>query len=241
MVWTRFLFLVMAPSLTLTLLGCKKEFNMANYSVELILRDRPVLVIGGGRIAVRKLAGLVDSGAILTVVAPELLPISPATHAPLSHLAESFRPDHLEREPRPVLVFAATGSAELNREVARLCRERGIWCNSADDPEVSGFLVPATVRRGSLSVAVASEGKSPALTRLIKERVDQWLEPGWAELVDLFGVMREQVRQTITDPEPRYRFWREIALAASAEERFRRSGNLEWFRRKLADWNGSRT
>ncbi|MBF0127341.1 MAG: bifunctional precorrin-2 dehydrogenase/sirohydrochlorin ferrochelatase [Magnetococcales bacterium] len=190
---------------------------MPHYMVELVLVRRPLLVVGGGRVAGRKIAGLLACQARVTVVAPELVDPQVAAwveEGVVDHRPERFSEAALEWTPRPVLVFAATGEAALNREVARLCAGRGILCNSADDPACSGFLVPAVARRGPVSVGVGTGGLSPALSRLLKERLDGWLEPGWGRLAVCFGAWRGRVTATIPEGEQRQRFWRQAALEA---------------------------
>ncbi|MBF0141929.1 MAG: bifunctional precorrin-2 dehydrogenase/sirohydrochlorin ferrochelatase [Magnetococcales bacterium] len=204
---------------------------MGHYFMEVDLGGRPVLVVGGGRVARRKLAGLLDCGAEITLVAPRLDPQVAARVAAgeVRHLPLPFHPRLLETDPLPQLVFAATDQAERNREIAALCRERRLWCNSADSPETSTFLVPALVRRGALTIAVGTTGQSPALARLVKERLDQWLEPGWEGLVALFGARRQEVRNTLVDPEVRHRFWRLAALEACRDGHHREPGDPSWF------------
>ncbi|MEG3638130.1 precorrin-2 dehydrogenase/sirohydrochlorin ferrochelatase family protein [Magnetococcus sp. PR-3] len=206
---------------------------MAHYMAELILTGRPVLVIGGGKVAQRKLRSLLPSGAQLTVMAPQIC-ADMTTHVQtglVTHLAQAFDPKILEQPW--ALVFAATGEAERNRQIALLCAQKGLLCNSADGPEVSGFIVPAVVRRGDVTVGVSTGGLSPSLSRLLKERIERWLEPGWGEVVEVFGAMRQTVLQRIPIAENRYRFWRETSLAAEAEERFAKTDNQKWFKQKL--------
>lgn len=207
---------------------------MPHYPVELILTGQPVLVIGGGAVARRKVAGLLECGARVTVAAPVLEPwlTEQAEQGAIHSIAAPFTPALLA--PRPLLVFAA-GPGELNREVARLCREQGILCNSADDPGVSGFLVNAVVRRGGVSVGIGTGGQSPALSRLLKERIDAWLEPEWGEVARLFGAERERVRQAIPDATMRQRFWRETCLAVGREGVLK-AGGAAWFKEKLDAW-----
>ncbi|ABK46102.1 precorrin-2 dehydrogenase [Magnetococcus marinus MC-1] len=207
---------------------------MAHYMAELILTGRPVLVIGGGQVAQRKLRGLMPSGACITVVAPHLSDeiAQLVTTGQLEHWAEPFTPTQLE--PHWSLIFAATGDGALNRQIALLCAEKGYFCNSADGPEVSGFIVPAVVRRGDVTVAVSTGGLSPSLSRLLKERIEAWLEPGWGELAQLFGAMRQTVLARIPHAATRYRFWRHIALAAQQEQRFnQQTDSRAWFENKL--------
>ncbi|MEO5363863.1 MAG: bifunctional precorrin-2 dehydrogenase/sirohydrochlorin ferrochelatase [Magnetococcus sp. DMHC-8] len=213
---------------------------MVGYMTEMVLEGRPVLCIGGGQVALRKIAGLLGCGPRITVVAPELHPelVTLVQAGRLDHRAVSFAPALLEEVPRPVLVFAATGQWALNREIARLAAAQGLLCNSADDPASSGFLVPAVVRRGPVVVAASTGGHSPALARLLKERLEVWLEPGWGNLALLFGAMRARVKACFPDSPARQAFWRATCLAVARERRFEQADNEQWLTTRLAEAGG---
>ncbi|MBF0184324.1 MAG: bifunctional precorrin-2 dehydrogenase/sirohydrochlorin ferrochelatase [Magnetococcales bacterium] len=213
---------------------------MVGYMTELVLTNRNVLCIGGGQVAWRKLSGLRQSGARLTVLAPELHPDLAAWVAQggLQHRAEWFHEAVLDEAPRPHLLFAATSDQVLNRQIGAWATERGLWCNSADDPASSGFLVPAVVRRGEVTVAVSTGGLSPALARLLKERLERWLEPGWGDLAQLFGNWRQRVKETISDAATRQQFWRQTCLAVEEEERYQESENSTWLAERLRQASG---
>ncbi|MBF0195438.1 MAG: bifunctional precorrin-2 dehydrogenase/sirohydrochlorin ferrochelatase [Magnetococcales bacterium] len=210
---------------------------MSNYMAELILTNREVLLIGGGTVALRKLTGLLITGARVLIVSPKLDPqiAKLVQEKRVEYLNASFGPQLLEHKPRYTLVFAATSIAETNRQIAKICAKEGILCNSADDPKVSGFLVPAMVRRGPITVGVGTKGESPALSRLIKERIDSWLEPGWGELAQLFGFMRSDVKKRINPIKKRQDFWRNTTLAVAKEERFKKTDNKEWLEKRICD------
>ncbi len=206
---------------------------MSHYMAELVLTGREVLMVGGGRVAWRKLNGLVDCEVRVRVVAPEL-------DERMVGWVEGGRVEHIRKEfdegmldSRPFLVFAVTSDGRLNELIAGMCRERGILCNSADNPVVSGFLVPAVVKRGPVTVGVGTSGMSPALSRLLKERLDRWLEVGWGELVAVFGGMRAKVKGVLPDVEKRRLFWRRVSLAVEEERRFEKGRNEEWFEERL--------
>ena len=211
---------------------------MLGYMTEMILEGRPVLCIGGGEVALRKLTGLLPSAPQVTVVAPSLHPgVAELVQAgQLQYRAERFVPELLDGSPRPVLLFAVTGEAVLNREIAQEAAARGLLCNSADDPESSGFLVPAVVRRGPVAVGVSTGGHSPALARLLKERLEVWLEPGWGGLALLFGRLRNRVKYRFPDASARHAFWRDTALAVARERRFEQEENEQWLEVRMEKW-----
>jgi siroheme synthase-like protein len=210
---------------------------MSNYMAELILTNREVLLIGGGTVALRKLTGLLITGARILIVSPNLDPqiAKLVQEKRVEYLKASFGPELLEHKPRYTLVFAATSEVETNRQIAQLCAKEGILCNSADDPKVSGFLVSAMVRRGAVTVGVGTQGESPALSRLLKERIDAWLEPGWGELAQLFGLKRNDVKERINPIKKRQDFWRSTTLALQSEERYKKTDNREWLENRIVD------
>ncbi|MBF0158791.1 MAG: bifunctional precorrin-2 dehydrogenase/sirohydrochlorin ferrochelatase [Magnetococcales bacterium] len=206
-----------------------------SYMAELALEGRLVWLIGAGKVANRKLDGLLPCGARVVVFAPQ-------AHGRIAELAATGQIVHhqqpfdlvlLEQTPRPWLVFAATDDGPFNRAIAQACSHLGLLCNSADDAEVSGFRVPAVVRQGAVTVAVASSGLSPALSRLLKERIENWLESGWHSLAAVFGTMRPLVQQQLADPLLRQRFWRHMAQQAATEQRYRYQDNQPWFKQRM--------
>jgi siroheme synthase-like protein len=150
-------------------------------------------MIGGGVIAERRVDALATAGAHLIVISPRLTPA-------LAALAAAGR---IEHEPRGYregdlagadLAFVATNAGEVNAAVAREARERQIWVNAADDPARCTFILPALVRRGDLTVAVATGGSSPALARAIREELEAYLTDDYATLAAIAAEARKEVR-----------------------------------------------
>jgi siroheme synthase-like protein len=166
---------------------------MGFYPVFLELDGRRCLVVGGGPVAERKVEGLLAAGAIVTVVSPTLTPR-------LSALSIARNIHHEPRASRPgdvagfELAFAATDDGTVNATLAREGRSRGVWVNAADDAANSDFILPGIVRRGPLTVAVGSGGTSPALVRAIREDLERYLGPEYADLAELVGDVRRELR-----------------------------------------------
>ena len=140
------------------------------YPVFLDLRGRPVLVVGGGKVALRKARGLVEAGARLTVVAPECRP--EFERLPVRLARRRFRASDLEGA---FLAFTATDDRAVNARVAREARRRGIPVNVADSRDECDFLVPARVRRGHLQIAVSTGGERPRLAADLRRRLESVL------------------------------------------------------------------
>jgi len=162
------------------------------YPVMLDVTDRSCLVVGGGGIALRKAQGLVEEGARVTVVAPEVVD-------PLIKMAQEGR---LSLELRAYatgeavsysLVFAATDDREVNARVFADADDAGVWVNVADDPELCSFHLPGRVRRGPLQLAIASAGEAPFAVRRLRQLFERRFGAEWAEWVAAASRFRNRV------------------------------------------------
>ncbi len=165
-----------------------------HYPVFLDVAGRRCAVIGGGPVAERKVAGLIDAGARVTVIAPDLTKRLSAwvRQRAIRHVAREYRRGDLAGHR---LVFIATDRDKVSEAVVREGRERGIWVNSADDPARCDFILPAVVRRGLLTVAVSSGGSSPALTRAIREELEGYFTKDYAGLARIAAAARQELRR----------------------------------------------
>lgn len=162
------------------------------YPVMLDLAGVQCLVVGGGRVAERKVESLLEVGAQVTVIAPR------AT----ARLVELARAGKIQRDARSFapgdttghrLVIAATDDAKLNAEVAGEGRRRGALVNVVDCAPESNFIVPAVLRRGDLVIAVSTGGASPAQARRLRERFEEEFGPEWGPYLGLLEELRPQV------------------------------------------------
>lgn len=145
---------------------------MVYYPVFLDLRGREVLVVGAGKVALRKVQGLVEAGAAVTVVSPAMLPEFEAL--PVRLIRRRFRrPDVKEQ----ALVFAATDRREVNQVVGAVAVEKGIPVNVADAPEECRFLVPSRIRQGNVQIAISTSGRNPRLAVALRKRIEAAIAP----------------------------------------------------------------
>ncbi len=163
---------------------------MTQYPVNLHLEGRSCLVVGGGEVAARKVAGLVEAGATVSVVAPRI------------GAALELRTD-IEVHRRPYrtgdlhghwLAIAATDDPATNATVFRDGEEARVWVNGADDPAHCSFTLPSVLRRGDLVVAVSTGGRSPALARWLRQRLAEELGPEYETLLELLAAERAAVK-----------------------------------------------
>jgi precorrin-2 dehydrogenase/sirohydrochlorin ferrochelatase len=144
------------------------EFGMSSYyPIFLDLKDRPVLVVGAGTIALRKTKGLIEARAKVTVVAPDVLP--EFDELPVRVLRRPFRAADLAGV---VLVFAATDDRQVNHRIGIAAKGRGIFSNIADSAGECDFVVPARVNRGDVQVAISTGGRSPRVSKELRRKLE---------------------------------------------------------------------
>lgn len=177
------------------------------FPVLLDLRGASVLVVGGGMVAARRVAALVEAGARPVVVAPEVddrLGRLIAREGLTLH-----RREYLPGEASGYRVaMAVTSSREANARVARDAADAGGWVSVVDDPAASTFQVPATVRSGEVTVAVSTGGASPLLAARIRDRVARLVTPGVGRASERLLALRSRVRERWPeDGAKRRTFW----------------------------------
>lgn len=171
------------------------------------LKDKTVLIAGGGSVALRKLQKLTPYGVSPTVVAPDILPELAAVPGVKLH-RRTFRPSDLH--PRPVLVIAATNDRKVNRYISMLCKKRHIPVNVADDPALCSFVFPALVQRGEFSAGISTGGASPTAAVYFKERLTELLPENLEELLVWLRSKRQAIKASIPEPERRAAFLRRL-------------------------------
>jgi precorrin-2 dehydrogenase / sirohydrochlorin ferrochelatase len=147
------------------------------------------LVVGGGQVALSKIAGLLDAGATVTVIAPDVL--DEITALPVSVHLRPYQEGDCDGF---VLVLAATGDRGLDASIYAECQRTSTLVNAADNPAACTFFLPALLRAGDLSVAISTAGASPAIASWVRDRVGTLLGEHFADVVEIVGATREQIR-----------------------------------------------
>lgn len=180
------------------------------------VRQRPVLVVGGGEVALRKTQTLIQSQAVVHVVAPEIDP----------ELAEllnkhggrwerrNFKAADLEGH---ALVIAATDDEATNRAVSEAAQIKGCLVNVVDNPALSNFISPAVVDRDPLIIAISSGGAAPVLARHLRARIESLVPANYGRLAQLAGRFRDRVKATFKSSRQRRRFWEKALQGVPAE------------------------
>jgi uroporphyrin-III C-methyltransferase/precorrin-2 dehydrogenase/sirohydrochlorin ferrochelatase len=177
-----------------------------------------VLIVGGGEVALRKVSLLERTGALITVVAPEIAPelMQRAAKAKLKLAIREFAPDDLDGAR---LVIVATSRRAVNRWIANLSEARGIPVNVVDDVEASRFIVPAIVDRDPVLVAISTGGASPVLARRLRERLEALIPARIGELALWLKALRGATRRKLRGADARRRFF-EAVVDGPAARRF---------------------
>ncbi len=180
------------------------------------LKDRPCLVVGGGDVARRKVERLLRTGAIVTVVAPELETwlATQKAEGSINHISADFDPDQLEGM---VLVIAATDDNAVNRQVATAAEHYGLLVNVVDNPELCSFIMPSVIERDPVQIAISTGGASPVLARLLRARLETLIPSAYGRLASLMRDFREKVKARFQQQHDRRRFWEEILQGPIAE------------------------
>jgi precorrin-2 dehydrogenase / sirohydrochlorin ferrochelatase len=176
------------------------------------LEGKKVVVVGGGKVAERKVTGLLNTGARIVVVSPEATDelTSLASEAMLQWLKKPFSKEDIEGA---FLIFAATNDVELNQYIKTAASDQQL-VTIADDPEGSDFHVPSHIQRGRLSIAVSTGGASPTLARKIREQLESQFDERYEDYLEFLFTARKRVLKEVKDPSRK----RKILSAIVSEE-----------------------
>jgi siroheme synthase-like protein len=176
------------------------------YPIFIDVEDHDVVIIGGGAVCARKAEAMMKYGARVTVIAPKVTKeiASWAEGGRLTVKGKAYESRDLEGAS---MVIASTDDESVNTRVAADCRRRKIPVNVVDVTPLCEFIVPAIVKQGSIQVAVSTGGKSPALARTLKEDLQKFVGPEYAEINDLLGSLRENAKAVLPTDIDRKRFF----------------------------------
>lgn len=206
---------------------------MIGYPIALVgLEHARCVVVGGGRVAARKVAALREAGARPVVISPLLCESlqQQAECGEIETIERAYCPGDLERAR---LVIAATDEPAVNEAVWREAESRGCLVNVVDDPAHCNFHVPATVRRGALTISVSTGGNSPGLARRLRKGLEAQFDAAYEPYLALLGEFRPLVRERIADPAQRKALW--AALLDSDLLEWLRDGRRQAARQRALD------
>jgi precorrin-2 dehydrogenase/sirohydrochlorin ferrochelatase len=184
------------------------------------LEGKKVVVIGGGRVAERKVTGLLGTGSLITVISPQATDKLKglAGSGLIEWLERSFSKEDIEGA---FLIFAATNDNVLNQSIKMAAGEQQL-VTIADDPEGSDFHVPSHIQRGRLSIAVSTGGASPTLARKIREQLEHQFDDQFEEYLEFLFSARQRILKEVKDPSRKGKI-----LTAIVSEEFMKSPDRE--------------
>jgi precorrin-2 dehydrogenase/sirohydrochlorin ferrochelatase len=187
------------------------------YPIMLDLAGRRALVVGGGKVALRKAQTLADAGARVRVVAPDILPEF-AHDARLECVQETYAARHVVGV---FLAVAATDDEAVNARAAADARAAGALVNVVDRPALCDFIVPSVVERGRLMIAICTGGAAPSLARRIREHLEKEFGPPYAALLDALAEVRDRYKSADLPEAVRRRLFERLTeddIVAAARE-----------------------
>ncbi|MCP4100725.1 MAG: bifunctional precorrin-2 dehydrogenase/sirohydrochlorin ferrochelatase [Lentisphaerae bacterium] len=173
---------------------------MRYYPVNLDIQNRKCLVVGGGSVGTRKVMTLLNCGAVVTVVSPDVT-------EQLSELADNGKIELIKQDYRSsdldgmFLVIGATDNEELNSRIHSDSEKLNKLCNIADRPKACNFILPSVVSRGDLVIAISTSGKSPAFAKKLRKDLEKEFGMEYAEFLKLMGAIREKLLAEAHAPE----------------------------------------
>ena len=168
---------------------------MTYYPICLDIKNKKCVVVGGGKVAFRKVESLLEAGAKVIVISPEIIPSlqklergKPLNKNKITCLLQEYKSGDIKKGT--FLVIAASDNSQLNAKIADDAKRLNLLINVVDSPKLCNFILPATLRRGSLTISVSTSGKSPALAKKIKEDLQNIYGTEYEVLVDSLGKLR---------------------------------------------------
>ncbi len=180
------------------------------------VKGKQCLVVGGGEVSLRKTSLLLQAGAFVTIVSPELSPAY-ADLKGITHLAERFKPSHLDGH---LLAIAATDEETTNQEVSKEAKLRNIPVNVVDNPGLCSFIMPSILDRSPVVVAFSSGSASPVLIRMLRGKLEAMIPQAYSQLALFSARFRATVKTRILNPARRRIFWENVFEGPVAEKIF---------------------
>ncbi len=200
--------------------------SMSTYPVFLKLAGRRVVIVGGGSVAQRKAEAFLATGAEIRIVATnfdnELTALCRKNN--IEMINSAYQKKHIKDAG---LVIAATDDEEVNKQISQDCRDLKILCNVVDKPELCDFFVPAVVKRGSIQLAISTEGLCPAYAKRLRKKFETIILPIHNEFLAALEDARNLAKKKIQDADKRKEFLDKIAADESFEF-FCRNGPVKW-------------
>jgi precorrin-2 dehydrogenase/sirohydrochlorin ferrochelatase len=189
---------------------------MRYYPICLDVKDKRCVIVGGGEVSARKIGFLLNCMADIVVISPQI-------NEEINKFVQEKKIEWIDRDYKSndlkgaFLVIIATDDQGLNKEISQKSRDLGILVNMASSAEDSTFILPAVLNRGSLSIAISTEGKSPALAKKIRDDLSIMFGKEYIRFVDLLGSLRQTVKNTFDNQLKRSIIWNKLLTSELLE------------------------
>jgi len=182
---------------------------MAYYPIMLNITNKKCLVIGGGNVAYRKILSLLEFGGTVTAIAPKFI-------KDIWELSKNNRIELIDRKYQKKdvqnynLVIVATNDKMLNKEISKECIDNNIPVNVVDDKELSTFITPSVIRRGDLTISISTNGKSPLLSRRIREMLENVIVEEFCGLISELSSTRVKLKSSSMSLDEKIKLYDDI-------------------------------
>ncbi len=187
------------------------------YPVMINIENKNCLVIGGGKVALRKIKSLLDYDVNITVISPELC-------SELEDILSQNRINWLKKNYNTIdikdsnFIFVATNDKSVNKMVYKEAKKKNILVNVVDNSDLCDFIIPSKVKRGDLTISISTNGKSPALTKKIREELEERFGDSYETFVNLLGKVRELASERIKDIKIREALYKNLVYSDYIEQ-----------------------
>ena len=198
------------------------------YPINLNVENKKCVVIGGGKVALRKIFGLLDVGAKVEVIAPKVCAEIEKLFAEgkINLIQEKYS---AEKISDGIILIAATNDFELNEKILQDGREKNFLVNAVEGE--SDFFVPSKIQRGDFLLTISSGGNSPAFSKFVRENLEREFDSNFGEGLKIISRYRQEVKKTLQNHEDRKNFWREVLTPKVWE--LLKNGELEKLEEKI--------
>lgn len=167
-----------------------------NYPMMIKLEGQEITVIGGGKIAYRKVKNFLDFGCRVRVIAINFIDEFENVGDKVEKINDKYKEEYIKDS---FVVVAATDDKAINESIGNYCSNRGKLVNVVDNPHLSTYIVPSVVKRGDLIIGVSTSGKSPSLAAKIKKDLEEKYDESYEEYLNILGTLREKIIKKYTD------------------------------------------
>lgn len=197
-------------------MGETGDFQVKYYPIYLNIKEKHCVVIGGGSVAERKVNSLLDAGAKVTVISPEI------THALEDLRSERritvvSRPYHEGDLEGALIAYAATDNEDINKEISKEAKSKGVLLNIVDEPKRCDFIVPSVVERGRLSIAVSTGGASPALAKELRAELEERYGEEYATFLEIMAAIRQKLLTKERESDKNRKIFNKLASSSIPE------------------------